>query len=157
MNNLVFISDEANALHRKSQIREGDILVVRTGQAGAAAVVPADLEGANCIDLLIIRRSRVLRPWFLYYYLNSAVATSQAELRSVGAIQAHYNTSVLAELLVPAMPLAEQWAIEQHLDVQIRMLDGLVAKIREAIDHLKELRAALISATVTGKIDMRAA
>ena len=41
------------------------------GQAGAAAVVPAELDGANCIDLLIIRRSRKLRPRFLEYVLNS--------------------------------------------------------------------------------------
>ena len=62
MNNLVFISPDANEQHHKSKIREGDVLIVRTGQAGAAAVVPADLDGANCIDLLIIRRSRRWRP-----------------------------------------------------------------------------------------------
>ena len=36
-------------------------------------------------------------------------------------------------------------------------IDALVAKVREAIDRLRELRAALISAAVTGKIDVRSA
>jgi type I restriction enzyme S subunit len=155
MNNLVFISLEANEQHRKSKIREGDVLVVRTGQAGAAAVVPVGLDGANCIDLLIIRRSQQLRPWFLYYYFNSEVATSQAELTSVGAIQAHYNTSILAQLLVPVVPVPEQSAIEGYLDEHTQVLDRLVAKVREAVERLKELRTALISAAVTGKIDVR--
>ena len=36
-------------------------------------------------------------------------------------------------------------------------MDALVAKVREAVDRLKELRIALISAAVTGKIDVREA
>ena len=43
---LVFISHESNARHRKSQIFAGDIVVVRTGQAGIAAIVTPDFDGA---------------------------------------------------------------------------------------------------------------
>ncbi len=68
------------------------VLVVRTGQAGIAAIVPKELDGANCIDLLIVRRSDRLRSRFVYYYLNCQAAISQAELRSVGAIQSHSTT-----------------------------------------------------------------
>ena len=52
-------------------------------------------------------------------------------------------------------PLREQRAIAEFLDQKSAEIDGLVAKVREAIDHLKELRTALISAAVTGKIDVR--
>jgi hypothetical protein len=41
------------------------------------------------------------------------------------------------------------------LDRETTRIDTLVAKIRDAIDRLKELRPALISAAVTGKIDVR--
>ena len=108
MENLVFISDSANELHRKSRIFSGDVVVVRTGQAGTAAVVPNELDGANCIDLLIVRRSEQMLSQFVYYYLNSGTAISQAREQSVGAIQAHYNTSTLAQLVVPKIPLDEQ-------------------------------------------------
>jgi len=43
-------------------------------------------------------------------------------------------------------------SFEHRLDVSV---DALVAKVRDAIDRLKELRTALISAAVTGKIDVR--
>ena len=155
MQNLVYISENANELHRKSKIFAGDVVVVRTGKAGTAAVVPKELDGANCIDLLIVRRSEELLPQFVYYYLNSHSATSQAEELSVGAIQAHYNTSTLAQLMVPKIPKNEQSRIVIYLDQATGEIDALIAKVRQAIDHLKEFRTALISAAVTGKIDVR--
>ena len=157
MENLVFISENSNELHRKSKIFAGDVVVVRTGQAGTAAVVPKELDGANCIDLLIVRRSEQVLSHFLYYYLNSCTGISQAAELSVGAIQAHYNTSTLARLVVPKIPTDEQSRIVTHLDQATGEIDALIAKIHEAIDHLKEFRTALISAAVTGKIDLREA
>jgi restriction endonuclease S subunit len=48
----------------------------------------------------------------------------------------------------------EQRAIAAFLDRETARIDTLVAKIREAIERLKELRTALVSAAVTGKIDV---
>ena len=157
MENLVFISEEANDLHEKSKIFAGDVVVVRTGQAGTAVVVPKSLDGANCIDLLIVRRSKHVLSGFVRYYLNSQTAISQAASKSVGAIQAHYNTSTLAQLLVPQVPLDEQNHIVAYLDEATRRTDRLIAKVHEAIERLSELRTGLISAAVTGKIDVREA
>ena len=155
LDNLVFISEHANELHRKSQIFAGDVVVVRTGQAGTASVVPKELDGANCIDLLIVRCSEQILSQFVYYYLNSRNAISQAAELSVGAIQAHYNTSTLARLIVPKIPTDEQGRIVAHLDARTRKIDRLIAKIRQGIDVLTESRTALISAAVTGKIDVQ--
>ena len=56
---------------------------------------------------------------------------------------------------VPLPPEAEQSAIATFLDRETAKIDALVTKVRQAIDHLKEFRTALISAAVTGKIDIR--
>ena len=61
--------------------------------------------------------------------------------------------SARIHLLVP--PKAEQEAIAACLDRETAKIDALVATVREAIERLKELRTALISAAVTGKIDVR--
>ena len=53
--------------------------------------------------------------------------------------------------------VAEQRDIASYLDRETAKIDALVAKVQEAIDRLKELRTALISAAVTGKIDVREA
>ncbi len=154
---LVFISPAANELHRKSQVFEGDVVVVRTGRAGTAAIIPDEFHGTNCIDLLIIRRSEQIHSRFLYHFINSRATSAQVEAYSVGAIQEHYNTGTLSNLCVPEVPREEQRAIAAFLDRETAKIDALVTKVRDAIDRLKELRTALISAAVTGKIDVRAA
>ena len=56
---------------------------------------------------------------------------------------------------LPLPPILEQRSIADFLDRETTKMDGLVTKVREAIDRLKELRTALIAAAVTGKIDVR--
>lgn len=52
---LVYMSERSNRLHAKSVLRQGDVVVVRTGLAGAAALVPDWAVGGNAVDLLIVR------------------------------------------------------------------------------------------------------
>lgn len=152
---LVFISPDSNELHGKSKIYEGDIVIVRTGKAGAAAVVPAELSGANSIDLVIVRKSPNALSKFLHYFINSRPAIRQVEAFSVGSIQAHYNTTSVGELWVPVPPLGEQQNLVEWLDEEAGKIDSLTRRIRDGIGRLCEYRTALISAAVTGKIDVR--
>ena len=65
------------------------------------------------------------------------------------------KASKLPMLRLVAPPLTEQYAIVDCLDREMRTIYALVAKVSDAIDRHKELRTALISAAVTGKIDVR--
>lgn len=56
---------------------------------------------------------------------------------------------------VPVPPLPEQTAIAAYLDAETAKLDALVGKVEEAVERLQEYRTALITAAVTGKIDVR--
>lgn len=57
----------------------------------------------------------------------------------------------------PLPPSLEQKAIVAYLDAQTKRIDRLTAKVESAIERLQEYRTALISAAVTGKIDVRQA
>lgn len=59
--------------------------------------------------------------------------------------------------LIPVPPLPEQRAIAAYLDRETAAIDALVAKVETAIERLQEYRAALITAAVTGQIDVREA
>ncbi|HZU11776.1 MAG TPA: restriction endonuclease subunit S [Chloroflexota bacterium] len=155
--NLVYISPESNQLHRKSQIFDGDIVVVRTGRAGVAAIVPREYDGANCIDLLIVRRSERILSEYLLTYLNSWAARTDVQYRSVGAIQSHYNTETLANLVTPLPSLAEQRRILDRLALETRPVDQLLSATQSEIALLQEFRTRLISDVVTGKLDVRQA
>ena len=59
--------------------------------------------------------------------------------------------------LVPCPPLAEQRAIAGYLDREAKQIDDLITKVVTVIERLQEYRTALITAAVTGKIDVRGA
>ncbi|AVL54865.1 restriction endonuclease subunit S [Roseobacter denitrificans] len=65
------------------------------------------------------------------------------------------NFSHFRKVKLPKLPVAEQAAIADHIDTQTARIDSLITKTDRSIALLREKRAALITAAVTGKIDMR--
>jgi type I restriction enzyme S subunit len=151
---LAFISPAANALNSKSTLAAGDVVVVRTGKAGAAAVVPEWASGGNCVDLLIVRRTGDIDVRFLEAVLNSAVVRRQIEEMSVGALQAHFNTEALANLRVPVPSQREQAAALALIDAARSSADAMRSTLTRQIELLLERRQALITAAVTGQLDI---
>ena len=107
-------------------------MVVRTGQAGAACVVPEDMDGANCVDLLIVRRSPRLDPHFLEFVINSDWTIRHIEKHSVGSIQSHFNVESLKQLPVPVPPLVVQAQTSAKLRRIVADLDTAHAEARLA-------------------------
>ena len=62
----------------------------------------------------------------------------------------------VANLWIPLPPLAEQIRVAGYLDDTARRIEAAIFKIRQQIAKSHEYRTALISAAVTGKIDVRA-
>nr|WBO78593.1 restriction endonuclease subunit S [Streptomyces sp. SBE_14.2] len=154
---LVQISAEGHAENRKSRLNTGDVVVVRTGQAGAAAVVPAELDGANCIDLIVVRPGRKLSPMYLQYVLNSDYASARIAEHSVGSIQAHFNVGAMKQIPIPSIPRTEQDEIVRLLDIRVGALDLLRRKLDDQEQLLTERRQSLITAAVTGQFDVSTA
>jgi type I restriction enzyme S subunit len=149
LENLVFITQSGHELHSKSRLRAGDLVAVRSGQPGTAAVIPPELDGCNCIDLIIVRKPSVGSGWFLCWYLASEFALLQFSVGSEGAIQQHFNVSTAGELVVAVPPATEQVAIVEHLNVETAKIDALVAEQQRLVELLKEKRQAVISHAVT--------
>jgi restriction endonuclease S subunit len=63
----------------------------------------------------------------------------------------------IADIAIGLPPIPEQTAITEFLDVETAKIDDLVAKVETAVERLQEYRTALITAAVTGKIDVRKA
>jgi type I restriction enzyme S subunit len=78
------------------------------------------------------------------------------ELANPGAVPS-VNEGQAREIQAALPPIDEQRAIGSFLDRETAKIDALMSKIREAITSLREYRTALISAAVTGKIDVREA
>lgn len=141
----------------KSRLDAGDIVVVRVGYPGVAAVVPPELAGGNVASMMLVRKHARFSSQWLAYAFNSQVGRDQVEIVQYGAAQKQFNISHAVDFAFPFPPLPEQVAIAAYLDTETAQLDALVRKVEEAVERLQEYRTALITAAVTGKIDVRKA
>jgi type I restriction enzyme, S subunit len=73
-----------------------------------------------------------------------------------GAAQPKLTSERLGGIGLPQPPDSEQRTLADFLDRETATIDGMIAKVETAIERLQEYRAALITAAVTGKIDVRA-
>jgi type I restriction enzyme S subunit len=140
-----FVSPEFHARLKKSALKPGDVVTVRTGKPGATAVVPDHLPEANCSDVVVTRPGPNLDPRWLSYYING-VASEYISSRLVGAVQQHFNVGSAKEMLLALPPLGEQSAIAATLGA----LDDKIESNRRII----ELVPGLIRARVCAGLDV---
>ena len=94
-----------------------------------------------------------LLPEYLLFVLRAM--TAELERLTMGATVKTIGMSDVKSLITPVPPVAEQRQIVGEVFAQRSQLDASIKTATQAIAKLKELRAALTSAAVTGQIDVR--
>jgi type I restriction enzyme S subunit len=137
------------------QLRAGDLVTVRTGYPGVTAVIPEELGGCQCFTMLItsLRNSQSAR--YQCYFLNSTFARQYFDVEGWGSAQTNISVPILQDCPVPSPSFREQEEIADYLDEKCEITDSLIDEANHAIELFQERRAALISAAVTGQIDVR--
>jgi len=148
------IHRDASATQEKTQLETDDVLVVRVGAPGVTAVVPQECEGGNCASVMLMRKGSFNSHW-LCYVMNTRVVRHQVEIVQYGAAQKQFNIAHAVNFWVPVPDRKEQDEMVAELDKRTGDFDKLQAEAERAIQVLQERRTALISAAVTGKIDVR--
>lgn len=110
MNSLAYIDAEFHAELAKSQLRAGDLVIVRTGVPGVAALIPEGIGPLNCADLVIARPAPGVDARFLCYAINET-AGGFIRAHTVGAVQQHFNVASAKRLVLNLPSLSEQRAI----------------------------------------------
>ena len=148
------ITREDSEKNAKTQLSAGDLLTVRVGAPGITAVVSTECAGGNCASVMLTKSGNFDSDW-LCYAMNSRVVRYQVEVVQYGAAQEQFNISHAINFWVPTPPRLEQTSIAKFLKRETGKFDDLIGEAQHAIDLLKERRTALISAAVTGQIDVR--
>lgn len=147
---------EIEERYARSRLLGGDLVYAIRGSIGEVAVVPDELRGANLTqDAARVSYSDEVYGRWLLHALRASSVFAQLEAGALGATIRGINIRDLKRAAIPVPPPGEQRLIAAFLDRETEELDALLRKIRAAIAHLHELRTALISAAVTGKIDVR--
>ena len=149
-----FITQEALDKCSLRLLPKGAVVVGMIGQ-GRTRGLAATLEIDACINqnlAAIIPSKNVLSDYLLYIFQSA-----YAYLREFGrgGNQAALNCEILSAMKLPLPPVEEQLHICKHLGIRLKEFDTLTAEAQRAINLLQERRTVLISAAVTGQIDVR--
>ena len=137
-------------------VEVGDLLVVQRGStSGKVAIVSQDLGPATINPSVVLLKTPSANSTFLFYLLiGDYVQSSLKSYLSATAIPM-LSQEQIGEIDTVIPPLPEQAAIAAYLDAETEKLDVLVGKVEQAVERLQEYSTALITAAVTGKIDVR--
>lgn len=137
-------------------VKHGDILIstVRTYLRAIAPVVNPPSNMVVSTGFAVIRPKN-LNNDYARFLLSTEYFLSEVISRSTGVSYPAINASDLVQIKVPVPPIEEQGEIAEFIQSKYRTMDLLISKSESSIKFLKEHRASLISAAVTGKIDIR--
>ena len=148
--NLVFFSESDNETKlAKTRVKAGDVVLVRTGQPGTAAVIPKELDGVNAIDLLITTPCKdVVDSLYLCSFLNSSWGKKLVLSSQVGQVQKHLNVGILnnAQIICPPLPLQKEFA------QRVEAVEKLKATHRASLSELQALFASLQHRAFRGEL-----
>jgi len=149
-NELVFFDERVNeSLLSKTRIWAGDVLVVRSGQPGTAAVVPPELDGANAIDILIVTPDTTkVEPAYLCHYFNSEGGRQMVLGAKRGQVQQHLNVGSLKVAAVPSPPIR----LQHEFARRVVAVDKLKGAQRASLAHLDSLFASLQHRAFRGEL-----
>lgn len=148
--------DDATAIRlSRHRFRSGDVVMGRRGEIGRSAVIGSTEVGWLCGTGSLLIRLRNSSAAYFSSIISGAGFSSLLELNAVGTTMLNLNPNIVGRMLVPVPPFPEQTAIAAYLDRETAKIDQLITKIEAAIACLQEYRTALITAAVTGKIDVR--
>jgi type I restriction enzyme S subunit len=147
--------DISEAEYDRYTVASGDILVCEGGEVGRCAIVH---ETRSVIGFQkALHRLRPLTsdedPRFMYYSLFWAASSGIFNIESASTI-AHLTAEQLRRYRLPQPSFGEQQEIARFLDQQQGKWSRLLLKAAEVIERLLEYRSALITAAVTGKLDV---
>ncbi|MEU6023072.1 restriction endonuclease subunit S [Micromonospora sp. NPDC047134] len=153
----IAVSAEKAKQLARHRLKEGDLIAARRGDLGRCAVIGPSAEGFLCgTGSAVVRLDRArLDPSFAAIVFRSRRNRDALALASVGSTMENLNSDIIGALRFPVPPLDEQRRLTVELKQATTKIDALVAEAERFVELARERRAALITAAVTGQIDVR--
>jgi len=138
------------------QIVANNVLIVKTGSTfGKTAFVDRVDQPMTINPQIAVFKNIICAPRFLFHVLNTPAIQSLIEISNKGSTIPTMTQEAVGNFWIGLPPHGEQIEIVAFIDAEQAQLNELTAEAQRAIDLLQERRTALISAAVTGQIDVR--
>ena len=150
-----FITPEKYEELSQYSVSPGDILISCVGTFGKIAIVPGEIvPGIINPRLIRLRCSKAIKAEYLVEVMRSNVTFEQLSSFTRGGTMDVINIGTLSGIFLALPPMPEQEELLTFMSQESSKFDALKAEAQRAIDLLLERRTALISAAVTGQIDV---
>jgi len=147
---------EHKELIKRCNPQKGDLLLSKNGTIGLTKIVTWDWEFSVFVSLCLIKflQDKMLPEFFMFIFQSSGIE-EQLSHSSKKTSVTNLHLDKINALYFSVPPVKEQREIVSNLKKSSLKFESLITKSTQAISLLKEKRTALISACVTGKIDVR--
>ncbi len=151
-----YITPEANEVYsRKYSPQFGDIYIIKSGATTGKSAMVRDFVDFNIWSpLAVLRSARSTNSEFLLLVVRSTSFQDAIALNWSWGTQQNIGMGVLGQIVVPVPPIEEQDRIVQHFKEEAAQARKIEVLATRSIERLRELRFALITASVTGQIDV---
>jgi len=152
-----------DAASRKSKsLKVGDLVVVKSSGSvahlGKTAIVTSEVEALGACFANFVQRLRLgpeAIPRFTWYLLNSSRAATEMEIAgNTTTGLRNLNAEVIGSVTFPGAPVGIQQKIVSELDHRVGQISLLLSTLERQLERLREHRQALITAAVTGQIEI---
>lgn len=145
-------------LSKRIKSSKGDVILARYATIGTSMYVDIDVDFLVSYSCVTLKTKHFkLSGLYLFQYMKSDAFRQGVENQINTNTQSNVGIRDLQNVKIPIPPIDEQTSIITFLDTAITKFDVLKAESERAINLLRERRTALITAAVTGQIDVRAA
>jgi type I restriction enzyme S subunit len=151
----VTVSQSDASRLRRHRLAAGDVVLGRKGDVGRSAIVPLESDGWLCgSDSIAIRTGPLLDAAFLAAYLRLALTRQFLSAGSTGAMVANVNEALLRSLPVTHLPIDAQREASAAANRVLARAEAIEASLASQVTLLLEHRQALITAAVTGELEI---
>jgi len=158
LNDPVYISWAKYYESPEIMVEVGDLLVAQRGSTSGKVAIIKEQIGPATINpsVVLLKQPSINGRFLLYCLLGHFVQHSFRSYLSATAIPM-LSQQQIGSVDICTPPAQEQDAIVAYLDRELALLNALLTRVETALQRLQEYRTALITAAVTGKIDVRSA
>ena len=148
------VSFEIDSRHSHARARGGDLFTVRLGNPGMTAIVPPSLDGCHFASIMWIHQHPRFHSEWLWHAMNSPILQAQIQEANYGATLGQFNIADAVDWTLPFPPLVEQVRIAAELSERLTASFDVERKVRRQVEKIFEYRQALITAAVTGQLEI---
>lgn len=148
---LRYVSERFHRSLKKSSLRPGDVVVVRSGTVGTACVIPDSLGEANCSDLVIVKGLFYVLPDLVAHYMNWQ-AEGRVKSHTVGVALSHFNTKSVETFPFPLMSSSEQEILMDSLESRLTQVEQMEESIESGLQQSEALRQSILKRAFEGKL-----